>query len=70
MPCFSEPFQEEVKVYSNVIVYCNRGGTEEDYYVGGRQDILRKVNGTWKIAGRKIVLDQNVLLAKNVSIFF
>ena len=26
--------------------------------------------GSWKIAGRKIILDQNVLLAKNVSIFF
>jgi hypothetical protein len=38
--------------------------------VGGRQDVLRKVNGTRKIARRKIVLDQNVLLAKNVSIFF
>jgi 3-phenylpropionate/cinnamic acid dioxygenase small subunit len=62
--------ESEVKVYSNFIVYRNRGETEEDFYVGGRQDILRKVNGTWKIAGRKIVLDQNVLLTKNVSIFF
>jgi 3-phenylpropionate/cinnamic acid dioxygenase small subunit len=62
--------ESEVKVYSNFIVYRNRGETEEDFYVGGRQDILRKVNGSWKIAGRKIVLDQNVLLAKNVSIFF
>jgi len=62
--------ESEVKVSSNFIVYRNRGETEEDFYVGGRRDILRKVNGTWKIAGRKIVLDQNVLLAKNVSIFF
>jgi 3-phenylpropionate/cinnamic acid dioxygenase small subunit len=62
--------ESEVKVYSNFIVYRNRGETEVDFYVGGRQDVLRKVNGTWKIAGRKIVLDQNVLLAKNVSIFF
>jgi 3-phenylpropionate/cinnamic acid dioxygenase small subunit len=62
--------ESEVKVYSNFIVYRNRGETEQDFYVGGRQDVLRKVNGTWKIAHRKIVLDQNVLLAKNVSIFF
>jgi len=59
-----------LKVYSNFIVYRNRGETEQDFYVGGRQDVLRKVNGTWKIARRTIVLDQNVLLAKNVSIFF
>jgi 3-phenylpropionate/cinnamic acid dioxygenase small subunit len=59
-----------LKVYSNFIVYRNRGETEQDFYVGGRQDVLRKVNGIWKIARRTIVLDQNVLLAKNVSIFF
>ncbi len=59
-----------LKVYSNFIVYRNRGETEQDFYVGGRQDVLRKVNGIRKIARRTIVLDQNVLLAKNVSIFF
>jgi 3-phenylpropionate/cinnamic acid dioxygenase small subunit len=60
----------EIKVYSNFIVYRNRAETEQDFYVGGRQDVLRKVDGAWKIARRKIILDQNVLLAKNVSIFF
>jgi hypothetical protein len=38
--------------------------------VGRREDILQHVDGTLKIARRKIILDQNVLLAKNVSIFF
>jgi 3-phenylpropionate/cinnamic acid dioxygenase small subunit len=28
------------------------------------------VNGGWKIARRRIVLDQNVLLAKNLTVFF
>jgi 3-phenylpropionate/cinnamic acid dioxygenase small subunit len=67
-----EPGESEsvLKVSSNFIVYRNRGETEQDFYVGGRQDVLRKVNGTWNIAHRTIVLDQNVLLAKNVSIFF
>jgi 3-phenylpropionate/cinnamic acid dioxygenase small subunit len=60
----------EVKVYSNFIVYRSRAETEQDFYVGARQDLLRRVAGTWKIAGRKIILDQNVLSAKNVSIFF
>jgi 3-phenylpropionate/cinnamic acid dioxygenase small subunit len=62
--------ESDVMAYSNFIVYRNRGETEESSYVGGRQDVLRKVNGTWKIAGRKIILDQSVILAKNVSIFF
>jgi 3-phenylpropionate/cinnamic acid dioxygenase small subunit len=51
------------------IIGC-RGETEQDYFVGGREDVLRHVDGAWKIARRKIVLDQTVLLAKNVSIFF
>jgi 3-phenylpropionate/cinnamic acid dioxygenase small subunit len=60
----------ELKVLSNYIVYRSRGETEQDFYVGRREDILRQVDGTWKIARRKIILDQNVLLAKNMSIFF
>jgi 3-phenylpropionate/cinnamic acid dioxygenase small subunit len=60
----------DLKVYSNFLVYRNRAETEQDFYVGARQDVLRQVNGVWKIARRKIILDQNVLLAKNVSIFF
>jgi 3-phenylpropionate/cinnamic acid dioxygenase small subunit len=60
----------ELKVYSNYLVYRTRGEAEQDFYVGRREDILRKVDGAWKIARRKILLDQNVLLAKDVSIFF
>jgi 3-phenylpropionate/cinnamic acid dioxygenase small subunit len=60
----------ELKVYSNFIVYRTRAETEQDFYVGARQDVLRRVDGMWKIARRKLVLDQNVLLAKNASIFF
>ena len=61
---------QEIKVYSNFIVYRSRAETEQDFYVGTRRDVLRRVEGAWKIAGRKITLDQNVLSAKNVSIFF
>ncbi|MGH7331763.1 MAG: 3-phenylpropionate/cinnamic acid dioxygenase subunit beta [Candidatus Rokuibacteriota bacterium] len=60
----------ELKVYSNFMVYRSRAETEQDFYVGARQDVLRQVGREWKIARRRIILDQNVLLAKNVSIFF
>jgi len=60
----------ELKVYSNFMVYRSRAETEQDFYVGARQDVLRHVDGAWKIAQRKLILDQNVLSAKNVSIFF
>jgi 3-phenylpropionate/cinnamic acid dioxygenase small subunit len=60
----------ELRVFSNFLVYRSRSETEQDFYVGARQDVLRHVDSAWKIARRKIILDQNVLLAKNVSIFF
>ena len=60
----------ELKVYSNFLVYRTRAESEQDFYVGARQDVLRRVDGALKIAHRKLVLDQNVLLPKNVSVFF
>ncbi len=60
----------EITVKSRMLVYRNRLQDETDFFVGKRQDVLRKVDGHWKIAQRKIILDQNVLLAKNITIFF
>jgi 3-phenylpropionate/cinnamic acid dioxygenase small subunit len=64
------PRDSELRVYSNFIMYRTRGETEEDFYVGSREDILRREGGQLKVAYRKVVLDQTVLLAKNVSNFF
>ena len=61
---------DEVTTNSRFIVYRNRVETETDFFVGKRQDVLRKVEGQWKIASREITLDQNVLLAKNLTVFF
>jgi 3-phenylpropionate/cinnamic acid dioxygenase small subunit len=60
----------EVTVKSYILVYRNRQETETTIFVGSREDVLCKVNGRWKIRRRKIALDQNVLLAKNLTIFF
>ncbi len=68
IPSASEP--TEVKIKSRFLVYRNRVETETDFLVGKREDVLRKVNGGWNVAQRKIILDQNVLLAKNLTFFF
>jgi len=59
-----------LKVYCNFIVYRTRLETKEDLFVGRREDLLRKEKNFWKIAHRKIFLDQTVLFADNLSIFF
>ncbi len=61
---------DELRAYSNFFMYRTRAETEQDFYVGSRQDVLRRINGQLRVASRKIVLDQTVLLAKNVSNFF
>ena len=61
---------DEVSVKCRFLVYRNRLQDETDFFVGKREDTLRRVDGQWRIARRKIILDQNVLLAKNLTVFF
>jgi 3-phenylpropionate/cinnamic acid dioxygenase small subunit len=67
-PSVAEP--AEVSVRCRFLVYRNRVETETDILVGKREDLLRRGEGEWKIARRKIMLDQNVLLSKNLTFFF
>jgi len=61
----------QVIVHSNFVLYRTRGESEQDFYIGRRQDALRRLSrGDWRIAFRKILLSQHVLAAKNASIFF
>ena len=52
------------------LIYRNRVETETDILVGKREDLLRRAEPDWRIAHRKILLDQNVLLSKNLTFFF
>jgi 3-phenylpropionate/cinnamic acid dioxygenase small subunit len=55
---------------SAFLCYRNRLEREVDIYAGGRTDVLRRTeDGGLLIARRTILLDQNVLLAKNISTF-
>ena len=60
----------EVVVRCRFLVYRNRVETETDLLVGKREDLLRRAGGGWLITRRKIILDQNVLMAKNLTFFF
>lgn len=62
--------ESELTVHSNFLVYRSRGESDEDLFVGARRDRLRRVGDAFKIAQRRLILDQNVLMAKNISIFF
>ena len=61
---------ETVKVGSRFLVYQNRVESETYFFVGRRTDLLRRRDFSWKIARRELLLEQNILQAKNLSVFF
>jgi 3-phenylpropionate/cinnamic acid dioxygenase small subunit len=60
----------EVTVKSRFLIYQNRVENETALFVGKRLDVLRREDDAWKLARREITLDQSVLQAKNLSVFF
>jgi 3-phenylpropionate/cinnamic acid dioxygenase small subunit len=61
----------EVKAHSYFLLYRSRGSSSQaDLLSGERRDLLRKVEGTWKLASRLIIVDQTVLGTRNLAIFF
>jgi len=56
-------------VTCRILVYRNRMETETDFLVARREDLLRRVDGEFKIAARKILIEQSVLMAKNLTVF-
>jgi 3-phenylpropionate/cinnamic acid dioxygenase small subunit len=64
-------FDGEYEVKSNFICYRNRLADEVDIWAGERTDLLRRdEEQELLITRRKILLDQNVVLSKNLSVFF
>jgi 3-phenylpropionate/cinnamic acid dioxygenase small subunit len=61
---------EEVATRCRFLVCRNRQADESDVFVGKRHDVLVRSGPGWKIRRREILLDQNVLLAKNLTTFF
>jgi Ring hydroxylating beta subunit len=59
----------EVEVKTAFLVYRSHLETDHQLLSGCREDLLRKVDGAWKVARRTIVLDANVLPDKNLSVF-
>lgn len=60
----------EYEAHSVFLQYRNRSEHDAAELVGRRRDLLRAVDGSFKIARRLILLPQSVLLYKNLSAFF
>ena len=60
----------EIAVTSRFLLYQNRVEYETYTFVGRRNDTIRITEAGWKVAKREILLEQNILLAKNLTMFF
>ncbi|MCK9913271.1 3-phenylpropionate/cinnamic acid dioxygenase subunit beta [Microbacteriaceae bacterium K1510] len=61
---------KEVETSCRFLVYLNRVEYESYTFIGRRYDTLVRTESGWKVKYREIILDQNVLLAKNLTTFF
>lgn len=59
---------EEVTVRSNFILFQGRRDKDGDFFVGRREDRLRRAGDSWLIAGRKVFLDHRVM-PRAISVF-
>lgn len=66
-PGFTE---DDLLARSAFLVHRNRLEREENLFAGTRTDLLRRTPAGLLVARRTVLLDQSVLLAKNLSTFF
>jgi 3-phenylpropionate/cinnamic acid dioxygenase small subunit len=58
----------EVSVSSSVLLWVHRGDNlNYELFSYERQDVLRRVNGAWKLASRKIIPDSSRLSIERIS---
>ncbi len=67
---FATASAREFEVLSVFTLYRNRSNHDESTIMGRRRDILRIHEDDFRIARRLILIQQSVLLSKNLSIFF
>lgn len=60
---------DELVVLSTFLVRQARKLRDEAWWAGRRRDLLRRVDGGWKIARREVLLDATIL-PRGISIFF
>jgi biphenyl 2,3-dioxygenase beta subunit len=61
---------DEITTTANFQLYRTRLDSEEDCWVGRREDVLRRVDGKLMLARRHLFLEQTVILAQNMSSLF
>lgn len=67
---FATDYADHLVVESATLLFRNRGDVREGSFISaGREDLLRLVDGHWKLARRVILVDDSVMRMQNLAIF-
>ncbi|MGA8254177.1 MAG: 3-phenylpropionate/cinnamic acid dioxygenase subunit beta [Mycobacterium sp.] len=67
---FATDDDAHLEVESAELLFRSRGDVNESALMScGRQDVLRRSGGSWKLAHRKIIADESVLRMQNLAVF-
>jgi len=61
---------DEITIEANFHLYRTRLDSEEDSWIGRREDVIRRSDGNFMIARRHIFLEQTLIKSQNMSNFF
>ena len=62
--------EDDIAINANFHLYRTRLDSDEDSWIGHREDVLRRVDGHLMLARRHIFLEQTVILSQNLSSIF
>lgn len=66
-----EPLDDnQYRVYSNFQMFYSHRGADNHTYTGGRRDILKEVDGDFRICKREVITDWDIITVPTVALIF
>ena len=62
--------ENEYRVFSNFQLFYSHNGAENHTYTGARRDMLRDVDGQFRLCKREIIIDWDIVTAPTLALIF
>ncbi len=60
----------EVQAYSNFMMFYSHLGKDNHIITGGRRDVLREVDGDFKLLKREVIIDMDIITVPTLALIF
>ena len=60
----------EYRAYSNFQMFYSQYGADNHIYTGGRRDVLKEVDGQFRICKREVIIDWDVITVLTLALIF